>query len=76
MPTKIENISANLNLMSLNIQSLRAKFDSFSATLEHFTEKKIFLDIIALQETWLDSIDYDLQLAGFQSYHTVRSASL
>lgn len=42
-----------LTILSLNIQSLNAKFDKFISILQHLHLEQQSFDIICLQETWL-----------------------
>ena len=49
------------SIMSLNIQSIRSKYDDFISFLTFLSDKKLHLDAICLQETWLSEFD-DLSL--------------
>ena len=43
-----------LNVLSLNIQSINAKFDEFKIALDQLNNKRS-INIICIQETWVDS---------------------
>ena len=44
-------------MLTLNIQSLHAKFDSFKIWIEELATKDIFISAICLQETWITDTD-------------------
>ena len=44
-------------VMSLNIQSLHAKFDQFNSIITNLKLKDLYFDCICLQETWLSHND-------------------
>ena len=50
----IEQFGSNtgLSYLSLNIQSLAAKFDDFCEFIQEFSNKNFYFDIIPLQEVW------------------------
>ena len=49
-----KDISKNGNkILSINIQSINAKFDAFSGFLQILKEKNIIFDVILLQEIWI-----------------------
>ena len=45
--------SRTFNVLSINIQSIHAKFDSLTAFLEIASQKDLIFDAILLQESWL-----------------------
>ena len=57
----------NFNIFSLNIQSIRAKFDEFQIILSEIKLKNFEFSAICFQETWLmDEADLSLlQLPGY-----------
>ena len=58
-------------LLSLNIQSIRAKFEKLMALSKYLSEKDCTLSAICLQETWLkDSDDVSLlHIPGYDLIH-------
>ena len=48
-----QNVNGTFSIISLNIQSLNAKFDSFVAYLSLLEENDVSFSAICLQETWL-----------------------
>ena len=44
-------------LLSMNVQSLRAKFDQLQSILQNLKHKSLFFDCVCLQETWLSEND-------------------
>jgi hypothetical protein len=66
----IEKFSKNkrISLMSLNIQSLPAKFDSFNELILDLSNNGCAPDVICLQETW-NVVDSNLfSLPGYQPF--------
>ena len=64
-------------LLSLNCQSLFAKFDQLQVYLNHFQDSLCQFSVIGLQETWLSS-EHDisfLQIEGYNFIHKPKSAS-
>ena len=57
-----------LKCLSLNIQSLNAKFDQLRLYLDYLYDENCIFDLIYLQETWVnDNINTDMfQLDGYQ----------
>ena len=45
--------NSTLNIMTINIQSISAKFNSLVAFLSILNENKLSIDVLNLQETWL-----------------------
>jgi hypothetical protein len=60
-----------LKCISLNVQSINAKFNEFKIYIQHLYENGCSFDIICLQETWLkDGSDTSLlQLDGYKSIY-------
>ena len=58
------------NVLSLNIQSIHAKFDEFKTLLSVFNESDINFGAIALQETWL-SENHDTSLLHIPGYNLI-----
>ena len=58
-------------VLSLNIQSIKAKFDNFFAIINRLSSLGIFFAAICLQETWLTSnADLSLlQMPGYKFIH-------
>ena len=58
----------NFSILSLNIQSLRAKFNEFEVLVETLRNNGCKLSIICLQETWLteNSSLSGLQIEGYE----------
>lgn len=74
LPELIDSIKKNdnqLNVLSLNIQSLHAKFTELQLLVDSINSQNLCLHIIGLQETWLkDSDDCCLlQLNGYDLIH-------
>ena len=61
----------NFSLLSINIQSIRAKFDKLMALLTFLNEKECSFSVICIQETWLkDSDDISrFQIPGYNLVH-------
>ena len=58
-----------LKCLSLNIQSLNAKFDQLRIYLDYLQEQNCKFDIICLQETWINENNCNVdmfQLDGYQ----------
>ena len=56
-----------LSIMSLNCQSINAKFDDFQLFIER-SNKIGYLSVICLQETWSDN-NYDISLYQLPNYN-------
>ena len=58
----IENISfpnsPTFKVLSINIQSIQAKFDAFSGFLQILSDKDIIFDAILVQESWLSEVHF------------------
>ena len=51
--SKLGGKSNNFNILSLNTQSLHAKFDQIKIMLNYLEKQNVFFSAICLQETWL-----------------------
>ena len=51
---KLCTVKSNLSIVSLNAQSIRAKFDEFQIAINEIS-KKHHVSIICIQESWLSS---------------------
>ena len=66
------------NLLTLNCQSLMAKFDQLQIYMNFFTNADCPLSVVCLQETWLSAI-HDVSMMNIEGYKFVykpKSASL
>ena len=72
-----QKTDATFSVLSLNIQSLGAKFDSFLGFLSYLNENDIHFNAICMQETWLsdnnDTSQYDIP--GYKSIHKGKTCS-
>lgn len=68
------NTKNTISVMSLNCQSLQAKFDQLSIYLKIFEESNCPFSIICLQETWLKE-HFDTSLLQLEGYNLVSVAS-
>ena len=66
-PDKLKNSRDNFNILSLNVQSLNAKYDALVVLLDIIAQQNMKFHAICIQETWLnDNTDMDLfQLEGY-----------
>ena len=62
--------STNFNVLSTNIESVRAKFDEISIYLNLLRESNVEFDAICLQECWI-SDDTDLALIHLDGYNLI-----
>ena len=60
----------HFNILSLNIQSINAKFDALLSALEIAKQQNIFFDAICHRETWLKK-DADLALFQIPGYQCI-----
>ena len=72
-----QKTDATFSVLSLNIQSISAKFDSFVGFLSYLNENDIHFNALCLQETWLpdnnDTSQYDIP--GYKSIHKGKPCS-
>ena len=82
LPTEVCENSSDLLILSLNAQSIQAKFGSFSIMLKMLNEQEVNPDVILIQETWLENDDYlsNVQIEGYncinQGYKVSRHGGL
>ena len=68
--------SKNPIAISINIQSLSSKFEKFSDMIANFELNKLFIDVIAIQETWDIKNVNSLTLPSFHEFiYKTRSSS-
>ena len=60
----------SFNLLSLNCQSLQAKFESLKCYIKYLKDNLCVISAICLQETWLAS-DSDLSLLQLEDYNLI-----
>lgn len=68
--TLTTNSSSNISIMSLNIQSLQAKFNEFNDLINFLATTNKSPDVICLQETWNVS---DPDIFSLDGYHPLIS---
>ena len=66
----LEGKSSVFNLISLNCQSLKAKFDSLKYYIENYNNDSHKIKAICLQETWL-AADSDLSMLHIPGYRLI-----
>ena len=82
LPLEVSENSSDLFVLSLNAQSIQAKFGSFSIMLEILNEQDVRPDVILIQETWFKNDDYlsNVQIEGYncinQGYKVSRHGGL
>ena len=67
LPSELMNKDNAFSVLSLNAQSLFAKFSSLQATLELFASQHIRFPIICIQETWITD-ESQLPLVSLEGY--------
>ena len=60
----------SFSILSLNCQSIHAKFDKILTLLDHLKSKQCQLSAICIQETWLNSTD-DTSLLNIPGYNLI-----
>ena len=68
-----QNVNGTFSIISLNIQSLNAKFDSFVAYLSLLEENDVRFSAICLQETWLTA-QQDVSIFHIPGYKLINRA--
>ena len=58
LPADISDTSSDLLVLSLNSQSILAKFGSFDVMIQILSEQNIHPDAILIQESWLENDNY------------------
>ena len=76
LPIHLQRVG-NFNMLSLNTQSINAKFNAFVAFLEIVKQQNVHFHAICIQETWLsENSDLSLlQLNGFTCFSQGRQCS-
>ena len=64
----------HFSVLSLNIQSIRAKFDKLMSLLKYLNEKNCNFSAICIQETWLKEND-DVSLLHIPGYHLIHQGT-
>ncbi len=62
--SKFKNTNLPL-LLSLNVQCLQSKFDSFKNFILNLLNNNVPIDVIALQEVWKINLPEQLTIPGF-----------
>ena len=79
LPKYISPVADQISVMTLNCQSINAKFDQLHAVIHDLDVNHSFkFSVILLQETWLSGTNPDLspyQLSGYQSFALGASCS-
>ncbi len=57
--TQLKKNSKKLSILSLNCQSIEAKFVAINMLVQQLVEKNCYFKIIVLQESWLENNSYD-----------------
>ena len=67
----------SFSLMSLNIQSINAKFDKLTTLLSYLNESNFMFSAICIQETWLrhDQDTSPFEIPGYNLIHKGKSCS-
>ena len=67
----------SFSLISLNIQSINAKFDNFTTLLSYLNESNFMFSSICIQETWLrhDQDTSLFEIPGYNLIHKGKSCS-
>ena len=66
----LEKKANNFYILSLNSQSLNAKFNELKIYLELYANKQINFSAVCIQETWINE-HTDLSLFPLQGYHLI-----
>ena len=67
LPSDICNKTSNLLILSLNAQSILAKFSSFEVMINVLQNQGVIPDVILIQESWLEN-DNNLDLIQLDGY--------
>ena len=70
---KKEQIKKQFLCVSLNIQSIAAKFNEFQIFLNHMFSQRVFPDVIAIQETWSIHHSGDFKIDGYNLFTKTRT---
>ena len=66
----MESKKHSFKIISLNCQSINAKFNELKIYLEHFRNNGITISVICLQETWIND-DYNTSLLKLEGYNLI-----
>ena len=66
----IHTLEDKFVVLSLNIQSINAKFDNFTILIDVINKQNSLIDAICLQETWLDEHD-DISIFQIPNYYCI-----
>ena len=72
---KKDKFTNTFNTLSLNIESINAKWDLFESTISVLESYGIIFSVITLQETWLDIDPKIFELENFVSFDQPRTCS-
>ena len=61
MPEYLNSEKTDFSIMTLNCQSLNAKFDKIKVLLRYFKDNGLVIKCICLQETWIKSNHNNIQ---------------
>ena len=67
LPSELKPKNGLFSVLSLNAQSLPAKFDGLQAMLELFASQHIYFPVICIQETWIDD-ESKLPMVSIEGY--------
>lgn len=67
----LSKYSNNFTVLSLNIQSLNAKFNELCIFLSNLNHCGFFFSAICLQETWITDLKHGYDLLSLPNYHTI-----
>ena len=71
----IKDKNHDFNLLSLNIDSLNANFDTLLIYLDSLREMNFEFDVICLQQTYMSEYNGEYELQGYNSFHFSRLCS-
>ena len=66
---QLHGSKSKLSMVSLNVQSIRAKFDELKITIDQINQQH-YISVICLQETWLSSED-DTSIYELDNYQLI-----
>ena len=77
LPSKLRNTETSFGILSLNAQSLLAKFDSFQVLLKVLKSQDMYFLVICIQESWIsdDSKLPLVKLNGYKVFHVNATSS-
>ena len=71
----LRNCNGHFSVLSLNTQSIRAKFDQLLAVITELTSQNLYFSAICLQETWQNDTD-NLSIFNLPNYHMVSQGKI